>query len=110
MIVEHIKSTTVITQEKATLTELVKGINDIYSELENNNIVVNLFSLTSLKAHHLNEFLLLSEKHKATKHSFVLVTSSVDIDDVSESLTITPTLAEAHDIIEMEEIERDLGF
>lgn len=110
MIVEHIKSTTVITQEKATLTELVKGINDIYSELENNNIVVNLFSLTSLKANHLNEFLLLSEKHKATKHSFVLVTSSVDIDDVSESLTITPTLAEAHDIIEMEEIERDLGF
>jgi len=110
MIVEHIKSTTVITQEKATLEQLVAGLNDIYSELENNNIVINLFSLKSLKANDLNEFLLFSEKHKAAKHSFVLVTASIDIDEVSESLTVTPTLAEAHDIIEMEEIERDLGF
>jgi len=110
MIVEHIKSTTVITQEKATLSQFVARINEIYDELKNNNIVINLFSLASLKAADLNEFLLLSEKHKAVHHSFVLVTNKVNFDDISEALTIAPSLTEAHDLIEMEEIERDLGF
>lgn len=110
MIVEHIKSTTVITQEKVTLSQLVTRLHDIYDELKNNNIVINLFSLDSLKATDLNEFLLFSEKHKAAKHSFVLVTNKIKIDDIPDTLSVAPTLVEAHDIIEMEEIERDLGF
>ena len=110
MIVEHIKSTTVITQEKATLSQLVSRLNEIYAELKNNNIVINLFSLANLKASDLNEFLLFSEKHKSANHSFVLVTNKVSFDDIPEALSVTPTLAEAHDLIEMEEIERDLGF
>ncbi len=110
MIVEHIKSTTVITQEKTTLAQLVGRLNKIYEELKNNNIVVNLFSLNSLVASDLNEFLLLSQKHKAAKHSFVIVTNTVDIDQIPEALSVAPSLTEAHDIIEMEEIERDLGF
>ena len=110
MIVEHIESTTVITQEKATLANFVSGLNDIYEELKNNNIVINLFSLDNLKAGDLNEFILFSEKHKASKHSFVLVIDSVKYDDLPEALTVAPTLGEAHDIIAMEEIERDLGF
>jgi len=110
MIVEHIKSTTVITQEKVTLAELVTRLNDIYDELKSNNIIINLFSLNSIKAADLNEFLLISEKHKAAKHSFVLVTNKISFDDIPEELSVTPTLVEAHDIIEMEEIERDLGF
>ena len=110
MIVEHIKSTTVITQEKATLTQLVNRLNEIYGELKSNNIVVNLFSLEGLKTADLNEFMLFSNKHKASNHSFVLVTNKVNFDDIPDALSVVPTLTEAHDIIEMEEIERDLGF
>jgi len=110
MIVEHIKNTTVITQEKVTLSQLVTRLDEIYDELKNNNIIINLFSLDGLKADDLNEFLLFSEKHKAAKHSFVLVTKKISYDNIPEALSVTPTLAEAHDIIEMEEIERDLGF
>jgi hypothetical protein len=40
----------------------------------------------------------------------VLVTDSIDYNKVPSSITLVPTLLEAHDIIEMEEIERDLGF
>ena len=110
MIVEHIKSTTVITQEKTTSAQLVNLLNEIYEELKSNNIVINLFSLNSLKASDLNEFILFSDKHKASNHSFVLVTNKINFDDIPETLSVTPTLVEAHDIIEMEEIERDLGF
>jgi hypothetical protein len=33
-----------------------------------------------------------------------------DYNAVPDKLTVVPSLLEAHDIIEMEEIERDLGF
>ncbi len=110
MIVEHLKNTTVITQEKKTISELVIGIESIYDTIKSNNIIVNLFSLTSIKASDLQEFLLLSRKHREAKHSFVIVNKSINIDDVSDEVEVTPTLVEAHDLIEMEEIERDLGF
>jgi hypothetical protein len=48
--------------------------------------------------------------HKKGKKSFVLVVDNVDIDKLPLKMTVVPTLMEAHDIIEMEEIERDLGF
>ena len=42
--------------------------------------------------------------------SFVVVKSGIDIDDFPETLNIVPTLQEAEDVLEMEAIERDLGF
>jgi hypothetical protein len=48
--------------------------------------------------------------HKIAKKSLVLVTYSINPNDVPSQLTVVPTQLEAHDIIEMEEIERDLGF
>ena len=55
-------------------------------------------------------FMPLSKLHKKAKKSFVIVTSDFDYNAVPEKLTVVPSLLEAHDIIEMEEIERDLGF
>jgi hypothetical protein len=45
---------------------------------------------------------------KKNKKSFVIVASNIDFNKVSDKITVVPTLQEAHDIIEMEEIERDL--
>ncbi|KAG1649364.1 Aspartate carbamoyltransferase [Nymphon striatum] len=56
------------------------------------------------------EFLELSKSHKATNKSFVVVTDKVAYDEVPEEIVVVPTLQEARDIIEMEEIERDLGI
>ena len=52
----------------------------------------------------------LTKLHKKGKKSLVLVTDTIDFNAVPVSVTVVPTLLEAHDIIEMEEIERDLGF
>jgi hypothetical protein len=40
----------------------------------------------------------------------VIVTDRVDFDEMPDEIVVVPTLQEAYDIIEMEEIERDLGF
>lgn len=42
--------------------------------------------------------------------SFVLVKTGIDVDNFPESLNIVPTMQEAEDVLEMEAIERDLGF
>ena len=52
----------------------------------------------------------LAKQHKKLKKSFVVVAEGVDFNAVSAQLVVVPSNLEAHDIIEMEEIERDLGF
>ncbi|MDY8135762.1 ribonuclease Z [Aquimarina sp. 2201CG5-10] len=103
-------STTIITQEKTTIVEFVKGIDNKYDSLKNDNIIVNLFSLKQISVDDINEFLLVSNKHKASGRSFVIVTDKISYDEVSEEITIVPTLQEGYDLVEMEEIERDLDF
>ncbi|MGB0304090.1 MAG: hypothetical protein ACPGAI_03040 [Flavobacteriaceae bacterium] len=52
----------------------------------------------------------LIQEHKQRDHSFVIVDQVTRIADYPENMSLAPTLEEAHDLIEMEEIERDLGF
>ena len=110
MLVDKNGNISVITQEKATIIELNERINAMYDDIANDNIIVVLNSLNSISAELISEFLQLSNTHREAKHSFVIVSDKVDIDSVSEALIIVPTLQEAYDLIEMEEMERDLGF
>ena len=52
----------------------------------------------------------LSKLHCKGKKSFVIVAENIDFNALPKSLVVVPSVLEAHDIIEMEEIERDLGF
>ena len=61
----------------------------------------------------LNKILLfspLSEAQKSNNKSFVIVCSGIEFDQVPDEIVVVPTLKEAEDIIEMEDIERDLGI
>jgi hypothetical protein len=110
MIFSKTGNITVITQERATIVELVANIEKKYNQIKGDHIIVNLFSVKGIQENAINDFLSVSKTHKSAKKSFVLVTDKIDIDTAPEDLSIVPTLQEAHDIIEMEEIERDLDF
>lgn len=77
---------------------------------EEDNIVIDLLKYKDLNLDKLLKFLKLSNYHRSTKHSFVFVNDAINIDDIPEEMIVVPTLEEAGDIVEMEEIERDLGF
>jgi hypothetical protein len=49
-----------------------------------------------------------SKKENGT--SFVIISRSFNVDDFPDTFNIVPTIEEAEDIIEMEAIERELGF
>jgi len=110
MIFDKNSNISIITQEKASLIELVKKLEVIYSRFENDNIIVNLTSLRQFTVNDVIEFLQISNKHRSAKHSFVIVSNKIDLDDIPDELVIVPTLQEAYDVLEMEEIERDLGY
>ena len=110
MILDKDGNISVITQEKVSIVELVKKLDVIYSRFKNDNIIINLTSLKPLVTEDVIEFLKISNQHRKAKHSFVIVTNKIKLEEIPDELVIVPTLQEANDIIEMEEIERDLGF
>ncbi|MCL6295814.1 ribonuclease Z [Jejuia spongiicola] len=110
MILSQNGNISIITQEKATIIELVKKIHALYPKFKNNNIIVSLTTLTKISLSEIVEFLELSNMHRAAKQSFVIVSDKVNLDDVPDEIIVVPTLQEAYDIIEMEDMERDLGL
>jgi hypothetical protein len=110
MIIDQDGTISIITQEKATIVELVKKLQALYPKFKNNNIIISLSSLNKLGSQDIAEFLELSNTHKGTNHSFVIVSDKIDLDVVPDEIVVVPTVQEAYDIIEMEEMERDLGF
>ena len=110
MIFDKQGTTTIVFQENIGLTKFLANLEKEYPKLVNDHIILNLFSFGKLSAGDVLEFLQLSDKHKKNKKSFVLVTEKVSYEEVPDSMVVVPTIQEAHDIIEMEEIERDLGI
>jgi hypothetical protein len=110
MIFDRDGNISIITQESASITELAKKLQVLYNRFKNDNIIVNLTSLRPLISQDVIEFLQISNQHRKAKHSFIIVTNKVNVDDMPDELVVVPTLHEAYDVIEMEEIERDLGF
>jgi hypothetical protein len=110
MIIDKNGNVSIITQEKATIIELVKKIQTLYPKFKNDNIIISLTSLNKISLEDIVEFLQLSNTHRNTKHSFVIVSDKVDLDVVPDEIVVVPSIQEAYDVIEMEEMERDLGF
>ncbi|RIA09585.1 hypothetical protein OE09_1424 [Flavobacteriaceae bacterium MAR_2010_72] len=110
MIFDTDGTTTIITQEKASIVELVKKLEVLYERFKNDNVIVCLTSLNKIPLEEIVEFLQISNTHRKSKHSFVIVTDQVNLDEMPDEIVVVPTMQEAYDIIEMEEMERDLGF
>ncbi|MGB3592121.1 MAG: ribonuclease Z [Nonlabens sp.] len=85
-------------------------LESIFSQFNNKNVVIDLSKYKTVELFDLLEYLNLSNNHRGNKKSFVIINDALPAEDNPEELLIVPTLQEAEDIIQMEEIERDLGF
>lgn len=110
MIFDKKGTTITVFQEDIELAAFLKNLIASYQKIQNEHLIINLFSFDELHAGDVLEFLALSNKHRGANKSFVLVTDKVAYDEVPEEIVVVPTLQEARDIIEMEEIERELGI
>ncbi len=111
MKIENHPNFVVLEDEKDDIIDFASFIEkQVPLKYKGQNVVLNLLSYESLELSELLQFLRASNLHRKTKQSFVLVNDAIDIDEIPYEMVVVPTLQEAEDIIEMEEIERDLGF
>jgi hypothetical protein len=110
MKVDQKSHTITIKDTQGDFTGFLMKVTHQFKTFEKHNLIIDLLLHKELSIDRIKEFLQLSKQHKKTKKSFVIVVSNVDYNAIPAKLTVVPSLLEAQDIIEMEEIERDLGF
>jgi hypothetical protein len=74
---------------------------------QDKNVVIDLTDLEMTIKEMLSFKKIANQKNK-NGTSFVIINSSIDIDEIPEEINIVPTLQEAIDVIEMDEMIRDL--
>ncbi len=110
MKVEHKGHTITIKDTEGNSTLFLQKVSDQFNSYKENNLILDISHDKSVDIKAIKKFVDLAKKFKKEKKSFVIVANEIDFNDVPHSLHVVPTLLEAHDLIEMEEIERDLGF
>ena len=110
MKVEHKGHTTIIRDTQGKTADFLQKLVHEYATYKSQNLILDISHDTALTMDDVKAFTDLAKTHKKEKKSLVLVSDHVNHNAVPKSIILVPTLLEAHDIIEMEEIERDLGF
>jgi hypothetical protein len=109
MKIKNKDKTTII---KNTTSDINSFIENIITELVNfksQNLIIDL-TTTNVTVKDIKLFAEASKTHKKNKKSFVIVANDIDYNAVPTKISVVPSIQEANDSIEMEEIERDLGF
>ena len=113
MTFESKENTTIITYQDSDIIgrPFPDEIKRKFKSFSSHNIVVDLSLMKPVSSKHFNDFAELAGHHKnLSNKSFVIVTGPISLKRLPEGLTVVPTLHEALDTVEIEEIERDLGI
>lgn len=110
MIINKTLKYTHIKNNQNSIQQFLIIFNNRYSEFINQHLIIDFSEKINIKTEEFILFLETSVKHKENGTSFVLVYSGTNIDNLPEEISVVPTFNEAVDILEMDAIERDLGF
>lgn len=110
MKVDQKGNTTIIRNTQCSTAEFLVKLSNEYNSFKDQNLIVDISLDNELHLNDVKSFSDLIKKHNKAKKSFVLVANDFDFNKVPSSIILVPSILEAYDIIEMEEIERDLGF
>lgn len=109
MTIEKKDTYTLITPTEASLDAFLDVLN--ISDFEKENVLINFLNTFQVSIKQIDVFSEIAMAKKENGTSFIIITKEIEIDDLEdESLAVVPTLTEAEDTLEMDAIERDLGF
>ncbi|WP_158838503.1 hypothetical protein [Polaribacter sp. L3A8] len=110
MKIEKQENYILFTSEEKLLGKLLPLFLKSVEDYKNSNIILQISDNINASITDFSLFLRIAEQKKENGTSFVIVNSNVNIDDFPDNFNITPTLQEAIDILDMEAMERELGF
>jgi hypothetical protein len=100
----------IVGPKKESLLEFNVNFQKNYPNFLEKNVIVDLSEVVISKVSEILVFLNTAIAHLENGTSFVVIAQGIDIDSLPDELITAPTMIEALDIIEMDEIGRDLGF
>jgi hypothetical protein len=101
---------TLITSDENSLKEFQESVFEKINHFETAHLILQISEDINIENTEFLLFLSVAKQKQENGTSFVIVNASVNADHYPENLNIVPTLQEAEDILEMETIERALGF
>jgi hypothetical protein len=102
--------TTVLKDTQGDFQLFLDNITNQHESYKHQNLILDVTHDKSTTIQSIKAFTELSKMHCKGKKSFVIVAENIDFNAVPKSLVVVPSVLEAQDIIDMDEIERDLGF
>ncbi len=102
--------TITIKDTQGDFTSFLDKVSQPNASFATHNLIIDLSHNKLVTLSDIKLLLPLAKQNKKEKKSFVVVADGIDFNAVPAQLTVVPSVLEAHDMIEMEEIERDLGF
>jgi len=110
MIVNKTETYTHIKPTQISAGQFFEDLKERYKEFKGQHLIIDFSDKINIEIKEILLFLKLSVQHRKNGTSFVLVCEGISIDDLPDELNVVPTFNEALDILEMDAIERDLGF
>ncbi len=110
MQVEKRENYTLITSDEKLFSDFYNSFLKEIKSLEKEHLILEILDDVNSSSKDFLLFLNIAKQKKEDGTSFVIVNNKVNIDDFPETFNIVPTFQEAEDVLEMEAIERELGF
>ncbi|CAM1335175.1 hypothetical protein [Tenacibaculum aestuariivivum] len=110
MKIEHKNNYTLISSEEDNFKDFFLTFEKEHINYNKKNVIIKILGDFYSSKENILLFLEYADKHQQNNTSFIIIVKDVNIDDFPETLNIVPTLIEAEDVLEMENIQRDLGF
>ncbi len=88
------------------------AVIELFNQLElmTKHLILDMRDLTSISEFCISKCKEAKAQLNSKSLSLVLVLSEQSIQELPEILSAAPTLVEAYDVVDLEEMERDLGF
>ena len=102
--------TTTIRHTESDVNLFIEKITKEHASFKDQNLILDISHDANVTLKDIKLFSEFLKIHKKGKKSFVIVASEINFNAVPSKMIVVPSLLEAHDIIEMEELERELGF
>lgn len=101
---------TLISYKDNDFSKFLLNLEKEHSKHSKKHLIIEFLQDFSPSKQNILLFLKYAEEHQKNGTSFVIILKNVTIDDFPETLNVVPTLIEAQDVLEMENIQRELGF
>ncbi len=101
---------TLVSFNETSFLEFYKAFLNEEKKLRKEHIIIQVFNNINISDKDFLLFLNIAEQKRENGTSFVIISANVDADNFPDNFNIVPTLQEAEDVIDMENMERELGF